>query len=126
MLKMGSYCLLICLVMFSCKEEKGKHLPQDKMEQVLLDIQLAEVYSSMAGYDTVLHVPLKNNDSLVRFYREVLKHHNITLDQFRESLDYYRQSPNILDTIFNNLMGTLTLEAAKLGQEKKDTSAVVK
>jgi len=121
--RISGWSLLLCLVFFSCKQETGDHLPQDKMEKVMLDIQLAEVYSTMAGYDTVTHVPLKNNDSLAKFYREVLQHHNISLDQFKQSLDWYRQHPNVLDTIYNNLMGTLTIEAAKLDNKKADTAA---
>lgn len=112
-LKLSLCSLILCAGLLACKEEKY-HLPPDKMENVLLDIQLAEVYSTMAGFDTVNNIPAKSNDSLAKYYREVLQHHNITLDQFKKSLDYYRQTPDQLDSMYNRVQAKLTKEARAL------------
>lgn len=110
-------CMALCLCFIACKQE-AYHLPQDKMENLLLDIQLAEVYSTMAGYDTAQHITLKNTDSLAKFYTEVLQHHQVSLEQFRQSLDWYRQKPDVLDTIYSKVMTKLTRESQKMQNKK--------
>lgn len=112
-MKKVSVCLLALLLLVACKQDKNDHLPADKMEKVLIDIQLAEVYSTMAGKDSV-HTELKNNDSLAVFYREVLDHHGLTLEQFEKSLDWYREHPDKLDTVFVRSINTLGKQEQQL------------
>lgn len=43
----------------------------------------------------------KNFDSLTLYYQEILAHHNITQEEFLESLSWYKNHPDELDTIYN-------------------------
>ena len=99
-------CISLLFVFTACRQE-GYHLPPSKMEKVISDIQLAEVAATMAGYDTAQKTTMMSNDSLAVFYAEVLKHHEISLLQFRQSLDWYRQHPDQLDTIYHKAMSKL-------------------
>ena len=94
------------LIVAACHTETN-HMPPEKMQQVLLDLQLAEVYGSMAGTDSLKHTGLRNNDSLIVYYHDVLAHHNITLQEFTQSLDWYRHHPDQLDTIYVRAMDKL-------------------
>ena len=99
--------MLALLLTAGCHTE-GDHLPPEKMQKVLLDIQLAEVYGSMAGTDSLKHTGLRNNDSLIVYYHEVLAHHNITLQDFTQSLNWYRRHPDQLDSVYVKAMDKLS------------------
>ena len=88
----------------SCKEEKKEHLPRIKMQQVLFDIHLAESYSTFVPKDTALRKTEKNLDSLAAFYQRVFKSHNITSRQFQESMTWYKEHPEVLDSIYTRLI----------------------
>lgn len=96
--------LVALLALAACKGGNGARIPPEKMEKVLIDIQLAEVYASMAGRDSTHNSGLRNNDSLVAFYREVLAHHQVSLQDFKQSLDWYRQHPDKLNAIYEATM----------------------
>lgn len=114
---------LLVFILAACKQQK-EHLPADQMERLLLDIQLAEVYGSMAGTDSLQTDRLRNVDSLAVFYQEVLDHHHVTFEQFKQSLDWYREHPDKLDTVYVRTMNTLDKDALSLQPAKtvpKDT-----
>ena len=106
MKKAFSLFISVLFALSSCRPDVY-HLSPDKMEKVISDIQLAEVAATMAGYDTAQKTTMMSNDSLAVFYAEVLKHHEISLLQFRQSLDWYRQHPDQLDTIYHKAMSKL-------------------
>jgi DNA polymerase III sliding clamp (beta) subunit (PCNA family) len=92
----------------SCKNYgEAYHLPPEKMQAVIKDIQIAESYASIAGYDTALHIQVKNDDTLAKYYSIALKHHNITLEQFHQSLDWYRLHLTELDSIYVRAMKSI-------------------
>lgn len=102
------YLLITGCIAFStsCKPD-GPHLPKEEMQQVLLDVQLAEVYSTMTPEDTTKPASTGNPDSLAAFYNEVLAHHHVTAKEFMESLDWYRAHPNELDSVYEGAMKAL-------------------
>lgn len=98
----------MCLLFTSCKDRASAddtHLPQDKMEAVLTDLHLAEVYSSMVSDS--LHEPRsKNMDSLALYYKYVFAHHNITVEEFEQSFEWYRTHPGTLDSSYKHMIVT--------------------
>lgn len=103
--------ILFCTVLLpACKEAEAPHLPREKMLAVMTDIHLAEVYSTMVN-DTSHKTVNKNMDSLAYYYKSVLKHHNVTVDEFRNSLNWYAKNPQELDSVYINVMAEIsTLE----------------
>lgn len=83
----------------------GQHMPQDKMEKVLLDLHMAEVYSSMVK-DSLHESRSKDMDTLAVFYKDIFAHHGITQQEFDESYDWYRSHPTVIDTIYKRMMVT--------------------
>ncbi len=102
---MPRFALLAFTLLFTvvaCKKDNGDHLPPQKMEQVLMDMSIAETYSAMLHDNS--HPPgSKNTDSLTSYYKDIFAHHHITREQFKNSLDWYKQHPDDLDTIYTNL-----------------------
>jgi hypothetical protein len=94
------------LLFVSCKNKKkdsGDHLPPKLMQQVLLDINLAEAYSNMVK-DSTHKGNTKNLDSLAVYYRDIFAHHKITQQQFDNSMNWYKLHPDDLDTLYSNIL----------------------
>lgn len=108
-------CCLFALV--SCRQEAERSpVAMTKMEQVLLDMHLAEAYSIGLG-DTAANGPKrfeKNYDSLQLFYAAILTHHGLTLKEFNKGLDWYRHHPGKLDTLYLNMLESLLERKADL------------
>jgi hypothetical protein len=94
----------IALFAVSCKEDKKEHLTRFKMQQVLFDIYLAESYSTFVPKDSALRKTEKNLDSLAIYYQRIFKSHNITPRQFEESMSWYKEHPEELDSIYTRLI----------------------
>jgi hypothetical protein len=99
--------LLILAIPFviSCnsKSGSGTYMSPKMMQQVLLDVNFAEAYSSIVK-DSTHRVGSKNYDSLAVYYKAIFRHYSITEDQFKQSLDWYKANPDKLDTMCNNLV----------------------
>ena len=95
----------VCLLI-SCKHDKPPIDPK-KMEAILYDVQTAEVYSTMAGKDSVKDFGQKNEDSLAAYYAAIFKHYNISVASFKTAVEWYRARPSELDSIYSKLLPKL-------------------
>ena len=88
------------LLFTSCrKDDTGYHLPPKVMQKLLLDINIAEAYSLVVK-DSVHRPPGKNPDSLAVYYKDIFAHYHITPEQFSENMDWYKNHPEEIDTIY--------------------------
>jgi len=95
--------IFLCLSCKSNSSYSGDHLPPKLMQKVLLDISLAEAYSTVVK-DSLHKGGSKNVDSLALYYKDIFAHYHITQDQFTESLDWYKDHATEMDTMYNNLV----------------------
>lgn len=103
-----SFVLLINILFISCKvKDNGDHLPQAEMEKILLDVNLAEAYSQAPANMVARGTSGKNKDSLAVYYKDIFAHYKITEEQFTESLNWYKNHPDKLDTLITGI--TLTI-----------------
>ncbi len=101
--------------LWGCKQGKETPpVPEEQMQQVLLDIHLAETYSQGLG-DTTANRFQKNYDSLAGFYTSILKHHNMSLESFNEAMAWYRERPSRIDTLYGKVLTGLNELKAKAG-----------
>jgi hypothetical protein len=89
----------------SCQEEKPQ-LPPEKLAPVLAELHLADVYSGM------LQKPGepshgKNLDSLATWTRAILASHHISRDELTQSMDWYRDRPAELDSLYAKVLPLL-------------------
>ena len=84
------------LLITGCKS-KIKPIPPREMEHVLLDINIAETYSSIIK-DSLHKDMSKNMDSLAEYYHIILNHYRITPQQLEENLAFYKANPEALDS----------------------------
>lgn len=101
--------LLLSLFMLpACKQDKeSPPIPEEQMQEILLDMHLAETYSQGLGDSTVNRFQ-KNYDSLAGFYTSILKHHNLSFESFNEALEWYKERPDRIDTLYARVLGRLT------------------
>ncbi len=100
----------------SCKDDERYHAPKEKMVDILTDIHFAETYSTMVN-DTSLHTTNKNIDSLGKYYKSILEHHDITLEQFKSSMEWYADNTEELDSVYARVLDKMSMVESNLGAE---------
>lgn len=123
------FSLVCCLS--ACKQgQEVPPVPQEKMGKILVDIHLAEAYSQGLG-DSVTNKFEKNTDSLTGFYTSILKHYALSFKEFNEALEWYKERPVILDSLYSKVLIQLIELKAQKGIKdieeatpKKDSAAL--
>ncbi len=110
--------MLLSSLLFSCGiQEEKPPVEAKKMQSILTDIHLAEAYSSLIVTDSVQkQTSNKNIDSLVYFYAQILARHKTSVSQFEEALKWYSLHPQLLDTVYNNILPVF--DSIKVKNEK--------
>jgi hypothetical protein len=117
------FLFVFTMLQFGCKSlPDNPPIPQKKMADIVLDMQIAEIYSQGLG-DSVKNKFEKNYDSLNGFYASVLKHYNISYSEFNEAMNWYKSHPQLMDSLF--LKMNLRLAAIKNKENIKDYVAPV-
>ena len=117
---------LIVLTLIGCK---GSDRPDDVIEPEHMSAILLDVYLSETEFaDLKMH----RDTTLMLFdmYEEhIFQRHEVTEEQYRESLTYYYDHPDELDMVYETVMDSLTLRETKLkaleeaDREKKKQSS---
>lgn len=114
----GWYCLMLLSV--GCSRTVPRNIiKQDKMQDVLTDILLAEGF---AENFLLIDTSKRRDEWFAGEYSKVMAIHKITQDQFRKSLDYYKSKPDVFKVIIDsvNQRGSRNRdESYQLGGKKK-------
>ena len=78
-----------------------KLLSINEMADILSQVQIAE-----AGFKVVKKKPNHNNFKQ-DIYNTILSKYNISLVQFKENMDYYQQSPDKMEIIYDKVLEKL-------------------
>lgn len=93
-------------LLFACGEAnrvpKGV-MPKDKMRDVLLDMNYAEVYGREQGMDTVKIADSVREANVKKYYVQILQMHGVTREEFQYSYKYYEYHPDRLDEIYKEM-----------------------
>lgn len=104
------FCLLAfvyCLLTVSCGEAEKQVaipkniLPKDKMTQVLVDVHLAEAEASFRT------LPDSTSKEPVNLQKTFSKN-SITKQQFDESMTFYIDHPELLDSVYVQVLNELS------------------
>ncbi len=78
-------------------------LSENKMQDILKDIHLAE------GYLSINPSPGDSNLRKAKgFYELIYKKHGVTETDFQKSMDYYCEHPVLLDSVYSKLIINLS------------------
>ena len=103
------------IILSSCSREKeeipSNIMPQKKMIEVLSDVHYTE--------ETIQLKNLNYSDSTRKiaygYYKEVFQKHQITPEQFKESFEWYKSHPEVMNDMYKEIITHLSEEQAKEG-----------
>jgi len=104
---------IFCLLSASCGNGNKIKIPEgilckDTMVEVLTDIHLVKASQQMG-------IALDTLDTSRRTpFDYVWKKHHITEEEYNNSLSFYTQNPNMLDSIYENVLNNLSKQKAEL------------
>lgn len=78
-------------------------LPKDKMRDILLDMNYAEVYGRDQGIDTVRIADSVREENVKRYYVQILQLHGTSREEFQHSYKYYEYHPDKLEEIYKEM-----------------------
>ena len=87
----------------------------DKMSRLLLEMHVAESFAQYAPKDSSRH-ELKNRDSLARYYSLILKENGLNEEDFRRSMAYYKKRPDLLDSIYQQILADLSILQSRINK----------
>ena len=97
--------VLLFMMLSSCKKA-SEHLPPSTMAPILAELHIADAYST-ALHDSTGKNALKNYDSLALWTAGIFARHHITMESFNKSMDWYRDRPQQLDSLFASVLPIL-------------------
>lgn len=117
-MRLRYFTIIFCAIALfsSCEVEDtipATNIQAKTFENILYDMQMADVYSQSVRKDTTENYGQKNQDSLSRYYNEIFKHYNVTYDQFNTTMQWYKEHPMNLDTIYNNVLTRVSADEEK-------------
>jgi hypothetical protein len=63
--------------------------------------------------DSVKNKFEKNYDSLTIFYSSILKHYNVSYEEFQDAMDWYKAHPVVIDSLYNKVINQISETKAK-------------
>ena len=94
--------IIALILFFSCKQKTkvpDTVLPIDKMENVLMDMFLADEFYNQKQADSAT-IDSFNRTNL---YKAVFTHHKTDKDEFRKSLRFYESHPHLLKIVLDSV-----------------------
>jgi hypothetical protein len=106
------------MLLVACNSESGKtadpdangRIPQKTLENILYDMQLADVYSLSVRADSTQNFGQKNQDSLARYYNEIFAHYGVKYEQFSKTIEWYKEHPAQFDTVYQNVLNKMSAQ----------------
>jgi hypothetical protein len=78
-------------------------MPKEKMRDILLDMNYAEVYGREQGLDTVRIADSVREANVKKYYVQILQLHGVTREEFQHSYKYYEYHPDRLEVIYKEM-----------------------
>lgn len=116
-MKTCSFIIALLLFYSSCNskaEVPEGILPTEKMEQILLDMVRAdEIINRQIYADSVY----KTMGGRTRIYQDVFTKHKLTKEQFKKSLNFYQNRPDLLKIVLDSMQS----EVKRAEQKRTDS-----
>ena len=102
--------LVLSICWLSCHEKA--YLPIGTMSKILLKMHLAEGYAQVLPKELNSTV-YKNEDSLLKYDAMILKEFKLSKQDFQYNLNYYKQHPELLDSVYLIILSDIAILQAK-------------
>lgn len=81
----------------------GDVIAPDKMRDILLDMNYAEVFGRDQGADTTRLSDSAREQNVKKYYVQILQLHKVSKDEFMHSYRYYEAHSDKLETIYKQM-----------------------
>jgi len=101
-----SFCLICFVYLTGCENERPEGvLSEGQMSQILLDVYLGE------GKVSGLNVKRDSSLALYEVYeKKIFEKHQVDREQYKKSLSYYYDHPEILEKIYESVLDSLNIK----------------
>lgn len=107
--------VIVFLLLFTIACGQADRVPEgvlskEEMRDVLIDMNLADVYSGESG-DHGMPLPDSVRQGKVKiYYTQILQLHKITVKQFRKSYDFYESHPDRFKEVYDMMKDVVTAD----------------
>jgi hypothetical protein len=106
-MKTISISIFIIFIFFiACNSEDKNIINQQKMEDLMVDIHLAETYVQYMRNDSI---KINIEDSLKKQMAIILGKHKTTQAEFKQSMAWYNEHPALLDSVYTHVLTKLSI-----------------
>ncbi len=96
--------IIICIILFSYACENSSETNKNVIKDEIFQEILKEVHLAESEFRLSKSINLEEaQDKLTKDYNEIFKKYNIHEDDFRKSINYYSDHPELLYEIYSNL-----------------------
>jgi Domain of unknown function (DUF4296) len=104
------YFLLISIGFYSCYSNSGEQppenlIPEDQMINVLAEIELTQAFIK-------LNIAAVDSINQPQLFQNIFDKHNTTRNSFNESLIFYSKQPQVLESIYQKVITSLSEQQA--------------
>lgn len=98
--------VVLLSVLFACGQADktpADVMPPDKMRDILLDMNYAEIYGRDPGVDTTRVADSVRELNIKKYYVQILQLHKVSKDEFMHSYRYYEAHSDKLEVIYKQM-----------------------
>ncbi|GEP95968.1 DUF4296 domain-containing protein [Chitinophaga cymbidii] len=113
-MKRKTAAVLLFGLLFACGQADrvpGDVLPKEKMRDILLDMNFADVYGR-EQMDTVRIADSIREQNVKRYYVQILQIHGVTREEFMRSYRFYEGHPDRLEEVYKAMQEVLARKKA--------------
>lgn len=106
---------------YSCNNDQNGQKPEDLIPEPQMIEVLADICKVEARFQRRLSIRGKDNSELVlQNYNAIFNAHKVTLPQFKDSYEYYEDSPKKMQELYDSVIVILKKEEAILKEAEKE------
>jgi len=93
-------------------------LSKEQMVEILTEVQLTEAGFQFKYYRN------KAKELKPEFYNKILKQYGITLQQFKDNIDYYNYFPKVMEEIYESVLANLSKIQSEVLIEEQEAEKI--
>ena len=114
---MKIYLSILACLLCACYNTEEK-IPENILSETVFEDILKQIHLSEGAFELHKTNGMKNaKNELAHNYSTIYETHEITADDFKNTLNYYAQHPEKLENIYSNVLEELNEERSTLNRQ---------
>lgn len=120
MYRIITVCLLLVLAACGQADRVPEGVfPPEKMRDILLDMNMADAYSSEIGEGAMPVSDSLRKERVKVYYRQILDLHKVSVKEFRKSYAFYEAHPDRFKKVYDMMMEVVTANRSSFDLETR-------